>query len=156
MDGMSVDTLADPPAKSDGRLPVAARPRATERIQARTLHDVACYFGASDEALTERISELEREWALESVLEAKAASMVLLGLALATVDRRFLLLPVAAAGFLLQHALQGWCPPLPLLRRLGLRTATEIGQEILALRILRGDFIEQPAYPETLLAAAAR
>ncbi|WP_407921819.1 hypothetical protein, partial [Corallococcus sp. AB049A] len=28
-------------------------------------------------------------------------------------------------SFLLQHGLQGWCPPLPLLRRLGLRTRGE-------------------------------
>ena len=37
-------------------------------------------------------------------------------------------------------------PPLPLLRRLGIRTTAEIHQEILALRILRGDFVE-PARP---------
>jgi hypothetical protein len=42
-----------------------------------------------------------------------------------------------------------------MLRRLGIRSAAEIQQEILALRILRGDFIEQPEYPESLLAVAA-
>jgi hypothetical protein len=35
--------------------------------------------------------------------------------------------------FLLQHALQGWCPPVPILRRLGYRTAREIFEERLAL-----------------------
>ena len=81
---------------------------------------------------------------------------LLAGLALGIfVDRRFLVLPVAVAAFLLQHALQGWCPPLPLLRRLGVRTTAEIHQEILALRILRGDFIDKPVYPESLLAIAA-
>ena len=154
---MSINTLAESLTYSEGQPAVPARSRGVQRIQARTLHDVACFFGASDDVLTERIHELEREWDLETALEAKAATMVLLGLALGVaVDRRFLLLPFAAAGFLLQHALQGWCPPLPLLRRLGLRTGAEIDQEILALRILRGDFVEQPAYPETLLAAAAR
>jgi hypothetical protein len=44
---------------------------------------------------------------------------------------------------------------LPVLRRLGVRTAAEIHQEILALRILRGDFLEKPVYPESLLAIAA-
>jgi hypothetical protein len=71
------------------------------------------------------------------------------------VDRRFLVMPLAISVFLLQHAVQGWCPPLPLLRRLGIRTAAEIHQEIIALRILRGDFVEQPVYPESLLAVAA-
>jgi hypothetical protein len=127
----------------------------SKRTDARTLHDVACYVGASDGDLSARIRELEGEWALERVFEAKAASLSLLGLALGmTVDRRFLALPLAAAAALLQLAFSGWSPPFPLLRTLGLRTAAEIQQEILALRILRGDFIERPVYPESLLAAA--
>jgi len=32
-------------------------------------------------------------------------------------------------GFLAFHALRGWCPPLPLFRRLGFRSADEIGVE---------------------------
>jgi len=43
-------------------------------------------------------------------------------------------------AFLLQHAVQGWCPPLPVLRRLGFRTAREIEVERNALKALRGDF----------------
>ena len=56
------------------------------------------------------------------------------------VDRRLLVLPALVAGFLLQHALQGWCPPVPLFRHLGFRTASEIDQERTALKALRGDF----------------
>src|SRR5512135_2089568 len=52
----------------------------------------------------------------------------------------FYLLPAAVAGFLLQHALQGWCPPVPLFRSLDVRTASEIAEERYALKILRGDF----------------
>jgi hypothetical protein len=141
---------------TEARVPVNTRPRDNQRIQARTLHNIAKFFGASDTSLTARIRELEREWDFERTLETGAAGMMLLGLTLGVrVNRGFLLLPFAVAGFLMQHALQGWCPPLPLLRRVGVRTSAEIQQEILALRILRGDFIEQPAYPETLLAAAA-
>jgi hypothetical protein len=44
------------------------------------------------------------------------------------------------AGFLLQHAVQGWCPPVPVFRRLGFRTQTEIDYERYALKVLRGDF----------------
>ena len=125
------------------------------RIQGRMLHDIARYFGADDATLSGRIRELEREWDVERTLEANAAIVALAGIVLgATVDRRFLAVPAAVAGFLLQHALQGWCPPLPILRRLGVRTSAEIHQEIIALRILRGDFLERVEYPENALASA--
>lgn len=66
-----------------------------------------------------------------------ASRSALAGVALgAFVDRRFLLLPAAVCLFLMQHALQGWCPPVPILRRLGFRTAREIFEERLALKSL--------------------
>ena len=130
--------------------------KATTRIQARTLHDVTSYISAGDDTLSDRIRELEDEWNLERTLEANAAALALIGLALGvTANRRFLLLTLMASACLLQHAVSGWSPPLPMLRRLGIRSAAEIQQEILALRILRGDFIEKPVYPESLLAVAA-
>lgn len=128
-----------------------------DRIQARTLHDVSRYIGADPVFIDERLRELEREWDVERTLEANAASLTLLGLGLGlTVNRKFLLLPVVAAAFLLEHALQGWCPPVSVLRRLGIRTAAEIQEEIIALRILRGDFLERVHYPERALASARR
>jgi hypothetical protein len=60
-------------------------------------------------------------------------------------DRRFLLLPAAVLTFLAQHALQGWCPPLPILRRHGVRAAREIERERYAIKALRGDFDSLPA-----------
>jgi hypothetical protein len=44
------------------------------------------------------------------------------------VDRRWLTLPALVTAFLFQHVIQGWCPPVPILRRLGFRTAHEIEQ----------------------------
>ncbi len=35
---------------------------------------------------------------------------------------------------------QGWCPPVPILRRLGFRTSFEIEQERQALKLIRGDY----------------
>jgi hypothetical protein len=59
----------------------------------------------------------------------------------------------------MQHALQGWCPPLPLLRRLGVRTQQEIERERYALKALRGDFDAVPGtsapVPERVRAALA-
>jgi len=54
--------------------------------------------------------------------------------------RRWLFLPALVQSFFLQHALQGWCPPLIVLRRLGFRTMREIDDERMALKALRGDF----------------
>jgi DNA-binding transcriptional ArsR family regulator len=42
--------------------------------------------------------------------------------------------------FLFQHATQGWCPPLPLFRKRGVRTRKEIEREKYALKALRRDF----------------
>jgi rhodanese-related sulfurtransferase len=82
------------------------------------------------EAINRRLAELDREWDMERALEANAATASLIGLTLgATVDRRWLVFPAVVAGFLLQHAVQGWCPPVPVLRRLGFRTQTEIDYE---------------------------
>lgn len=92
-------------------------------------------------AIEPRIRELGKEWDIERAIEANASSLALAGLALGVfVNRRWLLLPAAVAGFLLQHALQGWCPPVPVLRRLGFRTQKEIDREIAALKALRGDY----------------
>jgi hypothetical protein len=114
------------------------------RIHSDMLDRLRQYEGANHAAISDRIHELEREWDIERVLEANAASIALVGLTLgATVNRRWFALPAVVAGFLLQHALQGWCPPLPAFRRLGVRTAREIHEEIVALKLMRGDFSEQ-------------
>jgi hypothetical protein len=119
--------------------------RSNEAIRRQTEVNVAHYAAAGPEAIDRRLAELDREWDIERLLEANAASVSLVGLGLGTwVDRRFYLLPALVAGFLLQHALQGWCPPVPLFRRLGFRTASEIEQERYALKSLRGDFRDLP------------
>lgn len=89
-----------------------------------------------------RLAELDHEWDIERVLEANAATIALGGVLLgAFVDRRWLVLPAAVTAFLLQHAIQGWCPPVPMFRRMGIRTAAEIDRERYALKALRGDFM---------------
>jgi hypothetical protein len=112
-----------------------------EEIRRRTEESVARCAAGGPEAIERRLAELDREWDIERTLEANAATLATVGAGLAlTVDRRFALLPLVVGGFLLQHAVQGWCPPLPIFRRLGVRTQTEIEQERNALKALRGDF----------------
>ena len=100
---------------------------------------------AAPAEISERLAVLEQEWDVERVLQTNASVLVLAGVVLgAGVDRRFLLLPVAVFSFFAQHALQGWCPPIPVLRRLGIRTMREIERERYALKALRGDFDAVP------------
>lgn len=99
------------------------------------------YRHASREEIDARIDELEHESDMERVLETNASILALLGLAAGRfVDRRFRALPVVVLGFLLHHARRGWCPPVPVFRRLGVRTRQEIDAERSALKALRGDF----------------
>lgn len=68
------------------------------------------------------------------MLELNAALAALTGVILAaTSDKKWLLLPGIVTAFLAQHAIQGWCPPLPLFRLLGIRTRKEIDRERYAL-----------------------
>jgi hypothetical protein len=70
--------------------------------------------------MQQRLTALDHEWDIERAIEANAATVALIGVLLgAFVNVWFLLLPAAVCTFLLQHALQGWCPPVPILRRLG-------------------------------------
>ena len=111
------------------------------RIRRQTERTIA-YFALHPEEIDERLEELDQEWDIERSLQANAATLAFIGAVLGASrgHRRWLVLPALVTGFLFQHATQGWCPPLPLLRRLGYRTAGEIAEERFALKALRGDF----------------
>lgn len=98
------------------------------------------YFADRLDRIENRLYQLEKEWDIERVLEANAAGISLLGLMLGARNHKWFLLPAVVASFLLQHAIQGWCPPLAVFRRLGVRTTKEINRERYALKALRGDF----------------
>jgi len=105
------------------------------QIDRQTDRNIRRYIGASRETVIARIEQLDKEWDIERVLEVNASSLALTGLVLGlTVNKRWLLLPTIVLSFLLQHGLQGWCPPLPILRRLGVRTRGEIDREKYALK----------------------
>lgn len=137
----------------------------TLRIE-REMEKRLWYFLDHPEEIAERLRELDEEWDIERVLETNASSLALVGIGLgATVSRKFYLLPALIMGFFLQHALHGWCPPVPLLRRLRFRTQSEIEQERYALKALRGDFnvlnssggaVDQCGVPERVLTAVRK
>lgn len=106
------------------------------------------YAHKTPEEISRRINELGREWDMERLLETNASALALTGLVLGAVhNKKWLILPGVVLPFLLQHALQGWCPPIPLFRRLKVRTRQEIEREIYALKVLRGDFKKAESLP---------
>lgn len=118
-----------------------------ERILRRTEQSVRHIVAQGPAAIERRLHELDAEWDTERTLETMAASFGLIGVALgATVNRKWFALSGVVAGFLLQHGLQGWCPPLPVVRALGVRTMREIDAERFALKLARGDFQTAPYY----------
>ena len=142
-------------ATSAQRVSIHTDPATTDRLH-RQLEKSLCYHAAHPEQIEQRLRELDEEWDIERVFETNSSVLTLTGLVLGiTRGRRWLLLSLAVQGFFLQHALQGWCPPLPLLRRLGFRTQYEIEQERYALKALRGDFREATEPDRVLQAAEA-
>ena len=127
--------------------------RVDEQIERNIRH----YSGQTKEEIYRRIQDLDQEWDIERVLETMASSLSLSGIVLgATVDRKWFLVPTIVLSFLLMHAIQGWCPPLPILRSLGIRTREEIDRERYALKALAGDFAgisKDPSRAEQTLAA---
>lgn len=125
---------------TEERVPRSTDDAVNRRIERETRARIE-FYASNPEDIPERLRELEAEWDIERVLEANAAALAFTGTMAALLGRRrWLLLPGFVTAFLFQHAIQGWCPPLPLLRRLGFRTAREIERERTALRALRGDF----------------
>jgi hypothetical protein len=126
-------------ATSSGRVPIHTSYDANQRIREHFQQCVS-YYGNFPEEIPDRLKELDREWDVERTLAAMSSTITLLGLALGSRGRRrALAVSAMVQGFYMQHTLQGWCPPLPLLRRLGFRTATEIEREKCALKDLLRD-----------------
>jgi hypothetical protein len=111
------------------------------QVDAETRDCLESFANAGEEAIRAHIGTLEREWSVERYLQTNASLLAFTGVALgAVVSPRFLAVPAVVFGFLFQHATQGWCPPLPIFRRMGVRTRREINRERYALKALRGDF----------------
>lgn len=115
--------------------------RTNFEIDRRIEHNIHVFASQADFAITDRIAELEAEWDIERIIETNASTIVLIGTALgAFLSPWFLLIPAIVGSFLLLHAVQGWCPPVPILRAMGKRTRQEIDAEKFAMKALRGDF----------------
>ena len=122
------------PSTAD-RVPLQTAAEINQQIQQQTKANAALAIAGGRAAIEQRLEALNREWDIERLLETNAGTAVVVGCVLgATVDKRWFALPAIVGAFLVQHALQGWCPPLPVFRRLGVRTADEIEAERKLLR----------------------
>jgi len=137
-------------------------PDALKKIDRQIEENIRHYSGQPVSVITSRIEELEREWSIERWLQTNASALAFTGTFLGlAVNKKWFTVPLLVTGFLFQHAVQGWCPPLSVLRRMGVRTRGEIDREKFALKALRGDFkdlgapaIEHSHQIERILAAA--
>lgn len=137
-------------ANSDtDRVRANTAPETLRKIDTTIEEKILYYSTQPTEVVSRRIAELDREWDIERWLETNASSLALAGLILGvTKSRKYLLLTGGVLSFLLMHAVQGWCPPVPIMRRLGVRTRSEIDREKFALKVLRGDFQDVARNPE--------
>jgi len=151
------ETLEMPARPDTDRVRAKTSNRVNEMIDERTIEHLCNYVGLSSDLISRRIDELDREWDIERLLEANASSIAFGGLLLGIVgSKKWLVLPTVVLPFLFLHATQGWCPPVPVLRRRGIRTRSEIDAEKYALKLLRGDFDGIPnILDETLRAVEA-
>jgi hypothetical protein len=122
------------------RVPANTADHVNEHIRGQTAERIRRLAG-SPSAIGERLKQLREEWDIERAIELNASAIAFAGVAFGYfLHPYWLALPALVTAFLFQHALQGWCPPVPVLRRMGFRTADEVGKERMALKALRGDF----------------
>lgn len=135
------------------------KPKTQARIDEKMREQIKHFASQPKEVISRRIYELEREWDIERVLEANASGLALTSLIWGlTVNKKCLLITGSVLGFLMLHAVRGWCPPVPILRRMGVRTRQEIDRELFALKVLRGDFMDLSTYaaPESVVSAISK
>ncbi|MDD3414716.1 MAG: DUF2892 domain-containing protein [Lachnospiraceae bacterium] len=132
--------------------------KVNKNIRNKSVCCIQKYRNSNKEILSKEIDKLNFEWDTERVLESNAASIILLSSILGFRKREvhYFVLSGIVGFFLLVHALQGWCPPLPIIRKLGVRTAEEIFEVKSALKQIRGDFLDNTKEANKLLKNAEK
>jgi hypothetical protein len=93
------------------------------------------------EKIDERLLELDEEMDLETYMQTESTALTIAGTILAlTVNKKWLVLPLASSLLSLVNISRGRDNPLVIFRKLGLRTRGEIEKERYALKAIRGDF----------------
>lgn len=123
------------------RVSLRTDPKINADIRKQTVKNINLYKSCNESDINERVSKLGQEWDTERIMELNAAAITIISSYLGVrTGRLWFLLTGAVAVFMLQHAFWGWCPVMPLIRKLGVRTIDEINNEKAALKLFRGDF----------------
>lgn len=144
------------PEKID-RVRASTCDKINERIDRQMERNIAAFACKGKDEISERLNELAEEWDMERILQLNATIVATGGCVLTLFGgKRFLAIPFAVSMFLMNHAIKGWCPPIPIFRRLGVRTRSEIDAEMFALKAIRGDFddVQRMVEPVDRTAAA--
>ncbi|MEZ0480001.1 DUF2892 domain-containing protein [Planococcus sp. SSTMD024] len=108
-----------------------------QQIERETEASVNYYKRQGKNEIQARIEELDHEWDTERLLKVNLASVAAISALLAVrTNRKWALLAGASSAAIIQHALQGWTPPITIFRKMGIRTVDEINREKKALQNL--------------------
>lgn len=140
--GMLINSLIP---KSTERVQLHTNFKINEKIEKQSIENIKRYYNANFEMLSKRIVELNKEWDTERVLETNASTLSFISIILGFASNNpiWFILAAVVGLFLLQHAILGWCPPLPIIRKLGIRTPEEISNEKMIIKFFRGDFKQE-------------
>jgi hypothetical protein len=135
-------TTTSPIPDADDRVRAHTAAGVLDGLDRDTRERVEQAVAAGPEAIGARLDELEHVSDIERTLEINASILALSGtmLGIVTGRRAPLAIPAVVTAFLLQHRVAGWCPPMAIFRRRGIRSRTEIDAEKVALKAARGDF----------------
>ncbi len=110
--------------EQDDRVREATPSPINSKIEKDTWTNLSQYMNKSNAEITERIHKVDKEWDIERYLGVNMSTLAMIGLALAYfVHINWLILPAIVLVFFFQHSVQGWCPPLPVLRLFKIRTS---------------------------------
>jgi hypothetical protein len=140
---MTTSVITPSVARVPRHTDTAVNRRIREEMRERVEH-----YRRRPEQVGRRLKAINEEWDVERTLATMSTVLSLLGVGMVLSGRRrWLYLTLGVQSFYLLHALEGWCPPLPVLRRLGFRTPMEIEQERCALKAITDDAMESGMSP---------
>ena len=119
-------TLVSPVLEKAKKLSETVKQKGNVKTQNNLVH----YANEPESVIKARIDALEKEWDMGRLLELSGSVTTIAGVVLGSrVNKNWFWLPGIVAGFLAMHAVQGWCPPVPLMKAAGVRTRQEIDKE---------------------------
>jgi hypothetical protein len=100
-----------------------------DRIDARTARRIFRAARGGPDGLERRIAEVDKEWDVDRWLQLVFAAGTMVSSVKGRKSVIWRAILHAQQGFLMLDAMVGWCPPVEVLRRIGIRTQKEIDTE---------------------------